>query len=1136
MSLVLSKFLPYLEYVKKRRKPLFFSSLSKNKNYFIFLNSFSQMRKFVFYTILISVLFGIFTFKISIGQNYYHRVFTVQDGLSQSSIFSLCQDKNGNLWIGTVGGGINIYNGVSFKTISKDNGLAGSIVYSIFEDKQGNIWVGTDKGLSRIKGHRITNYFTEQGLPDNWIWKIYQDNKGTIWVGTNNGLASFNGKKFEPFIKNSELLKSSVISLFEDNLLQLWVGTKNNGVFLLGKNSIKQYTTKDGLGYNQVWTINQDSLGRYLFGTGKGITVMGKDTTFTILNNSFVTSYKSKLSNRIYFCTYKECLLGISNANPYNTKFEPNIQLQGYSFRCVIEDREGNLWLGSESGLVQIPPFPFQNWNNNQGMVNKNIYSITGGNSENEFWIGASTGCGYYFNVRDYQKKYFYPTETFRVNSLQEKKLKQKDLLKAAKKGIIGSVVQTITKDNKGRTWFGTNYGISIFNPSDSSYIHITNDSADIKYGCNVNSDLPNKYINYLYSDKEGNIWAATLAGLAKFTDTGIINFNKVFPELKDAFITHIFQDKEKKVWLSTREGLFIYTDNKLTHYTEDNGFINSQVNTVLQDKMGFHWIATKEGLFRYNGKTFDKIDKSKGLSSDYLFLIQQDGLGNLLIGSNVGLDKFDLTEYNKSGKVNIRYYGKMEGFMGMECNRNATYTDSLGRIWFGTIDGVTIYDPKLDKLNKVKPSTTVTNILYNFKDFDWKPYCDSIDSTSGLPVNLVLPYNKNHLTFQFAANCLTIPEKVKYRFMMEGIDTTWSPALSKNEADFPTLPPGKYTFKIIACNNDGVWNEIPTTFSFQILPPWWLTWWAISIAILIGIIIIIAFIKYREAALRKDKIRLEKTVTERTAEVVHQKEIVEQKNKDITDSINYAKNIQEALLPTRNEIRKHFPESFMLYKPRDIVSGDFYWISHRENKTYYAVADCTGHGVPGAFMSMLGIAFMDEIMGLNKQMSSDEILNMLRQNVILSLRQMEKESESKDGMDITLVIVDWDKKEIEYSGANNPLYLVRNNYLIEYKADKMPIGVHIKKDPFSIQRIPFSLGDSIYMFSDGYADQFGGPDGKKFKYKTLKELIVKISNKPMSEQGIILNTTIEEWKGEMPQLDDIIISGIHFGKETMGI
>ena len=238
--------------------------------------------------------------------------------------------------------------------------------------------------------------------------------------------------------------------------------------------------------------------------------------------------------------------------------------------------------------------------------------------------------------------------------------------------------------------------------------------------------------------------------------------------------------------------------------------------------------------------------------------------------------------------------------------------------------------------------------------------------------------------------------------------------------------------------------------------------------------------------------------------------------------------------MPKNNEIKSLFPESFILFKPRDIVSGDFYWLAHRDKKTYFALADCTGHGVPGGFMSMLGIAYLDEIIGNNPAIRADELLNTLRHNVIVSLHHSEEMSQSKDGMDISLIIVDWDKNEIEYSGAYSSLYLIRNKQLNEYKGDKMPIGLHIRKQPFKMQIIPFLKGDSFYLFTDGYVDQFGGPNNKKFKHMPLKNLLLNIAHMAMSEQYEILDNKIEEWKGDSNQVDDITMAGIHFGEKTL--
>ncbi len=1109
------------------------------------------------FTHLYFLFFLIFCTLITNAQNqkfhnFYYRLFTIEHGLATSSIYCLYQDNKGNLWIGTIGGGINIYNS-TFLSINKKNGLIGKSVYSITQDKNGAIWASTDKGVSKIEGnisnkYSITNYTTEQGLPDNLVWKIFIDHSGKIWAGTGKGLAYLNKNKFETFSTSSKLKEQSVFTIFEDNKYNLWIGTKNQGAFkIVGKNII-QYSTINKLSDNWVFTINQDLNNNILIGTSKGINLIN-DSIFCLPHPStYTSSFKTSLGE-ILFTNYTGGIVNImNNYKALNILYATT----GFPFRALLIDKEKNIWVGTETGLIQIPPSPFINWNELQG-INSNIYSIENSNKNNELWIGSAKNGAYYFRENNADRRFNnYPS--FKAIELIDKKLTPKII----KSNLISNTVLSIVTDNKNKTWFGTITGISIFNTNDSSFIHITNDQNDKKYHCIINNKLNNKYINYLSKDYYGNIWCGTQSGINIFSDTSIIETNSELKKLDKTSVYHIFHDNKKIVWISTQKGLYSFNGKYLTNITINKTLSEEHINSVIQDNKNNYWIATKEGLFFYNLKETEKIDMSKGLISDNIFSLTIDKTGDFLfIGSDQGLDKFNLKKYYDSKKIEIRHYGKYEGFLGIDCNRNANYIDSLGRIWIGTVDGITMYNPELDKLNNIKPTTYITNILYNLEKFDWTPYCDYIDSATGLPVNLILPYDKNHITFKFSANSLTAPEKVLYQYMMQGIDTIWYKPMSKSDADFPTLPPGKYTFKVKACNNDGLWNEVPTTFSFEISPPWYFTWWFIvSVAIAI-IILIFVYIKYREAALRRDKLRLEKTVKERTHEVVKQKEIVEQKNKDITDSINYAKNIQEAVLPTIDEIYKYFPESFLLYKPRDIVSGDFYWISHRNNKTYFAIADCTGHGVPGAFMSMLGIAFLDEIIGTNSSINASNMLNQLRENVILSLRQTGKQGESKDGMDISLIIFDADKQEIEFAGANNPIYIVKklkveslkdekqltennklsnfkNLELYELKGDSMPIGVHIRQQSFNSQTYKIEENDSIYMFSDGYADQFGGPLGKKFKYKQLKELLLKINHLPMPEQKLILLNTMIEWRGKEPQIDDIIISGIFFGKETL--
>lgn len=272
---------------------------------------------------------------------------------------------------------------------------------------------------------------------------------------------------------------------------------------------------------------------------------------------------------------------------------------------------------------------------------------------------------------------------------------------------------------------------------------------------------------------------------------------------------------------------------------------------------------------------------------------------------------------------------------------------------------------------------------------------------------------------------------------------------------------------------------------------------------------------------LQKSNEHLEQKVIERTQKIESQKN-------EITDSIRYAKRIQNAVFPPEEVIDKLLPEYFILNKPRDIVSGDFYWLAEKEDKVVVAVADCTGHGVPGAFMSMLGIAFLNEIVNKSASLQANEILNQLRSQVIRSLHQTGKEDEARDGMEIALCIIDFNKRKVQFAGAFSPLYLVRDHELVEIKADKMQIGIYDDEEQsFMYQELQLNQNDTIYLFSDGYVDQIGGPRRKSFKSKYFKDLLLNNHEVNMEEQKKILEKTIEEWRGEMEQIDDMLVMGI---------
>lgn len=310
----------------------------------------------------------------------------------------------------------------------------------------------------------------------------------------------------------------------------------------------------------------------------------------------------------------------------------------------------------------------------------------------------------------------------------------------------------------------------------------------------------------------------------------------------------------------------------------------------------------------------------------------------------------------------------------------------------------------------------------------------------------------------------------------------------------------------------------------------------AAGLGVLMGLVAVMIFFvlistRRKNQKLAESKRQIEKInadLEQTNAEVLKQKEIIELKNQSITDSIQYASRIQTAVLPPINFLDDWGIENFILFKPKDIVSGDFYWGVKKNEKIIIAAADCTGHGVPGAFMSMLGHAFLDEIINTREVENAATILNILRDEIINTLKQKGTTGEARDGMDISLVIIDRKTGKLDYAGANNPLYIVRDGKMMKYLADRMPIGIHfISFSPFTNQSIGIKKDDTLYLFSDGFADQFGGPRGKKFMYKPFQDLLLRISSEPIELQKEILEETFGKWKNDREQVDDVMVIGI---------
>ena len=464
--------------------------------------------------------------------------------------------------------------------------------------------------------------------------------------------------------------------------------------------------------------------------------------------------------------------------------------------------------------------------------------------------------------------------------------------------------------------------------------------------------------------------------------------------------------------------------------------------------------------------------------------------------------------------------------------------------IWFGISNRLYsfIKDIKRDyqqPFNALIRKVTISQIdsvLFNgtyFRTSDNGRFLVSDRQPDELKPNLKFAYNR--LEFEFASPFFDSQDKTEFSWFLEGEDMIWSNWTSETRAQYTYLREGAHTLRVRARNVYGV-ESSEAVYEFYISPPWHRTTLARISYLILLTLFIYAIVVFNSRRLKREKVILEGIVKERTAEVVKQKDELEkqrdkiaEQNKNITDSIEYAQRIQSAILPPDDYVKELLPERFILFLPRDIVSGDFYWISSKNGRIISVAADCTGHGVPGGFMSMLGVAFLNEIVNKSPDnVKASDILDELREQVINSLHQTGKTGESQDGMDISLFILDWKNKKIEFAGANNPLIVIRNSDIIEIKGDKMPIGIHMRADePFSNHVVDLKKNDVVYSFSDGFHDQFGGVDGKKFMTKNFKQLLLKIHDKPMDEQRNILEDTLVEWQGSYERVDDILVIGV---------
>ena len=1039
-----------------------------------------------------------------IGQSFDFKTYNSEIGLPQNYVYSLKQGNNGYLWIAT-GEGLVQYDGFEFKVYTEDDSLADAFVNTLYIDYKGSLWCGHKNGnLSYLKDgafHKIMLEETNQKInaidedEENNIWAIEQ-RKGLIKIDKDYKVTTYFGRKkykIRNYYSLATIDKTNFLIgtseglyhvIFEDDTYNKVEVSKVEGIPETRINTIVESKSRNG----QYW-IGTDDSGFYQYQTGSDETEHMTDNKlclkFNIEKETVNDIYEDQDGN-LLLATKKNGVIKLfynSTQDVYteSMNFSTINGLEVNYITQILSDREGSYWFGTYGGgVANLVNQYFIFYNLEEiGFKSQKVHSIL--KSGNQLWLGLDNGLIKHDPLCFTDFEFYDPAL-----------------------GVPRDKITQLYEDSKGRIWAATaNKGLYYRNPNElrfKPYSYTKSESG--------------KKINDLLG-VDSLIYLATSEGLYQLnTDNHSQKFYDMGSGLSHNTINFIYQDSDGIIWVGTKDnGICSISEDKI----ERHKLMQAAVNVVdmTEDMHGNKWLATKnKGIIYYSVDSMRTITIKDGLKKNYCYNIECDSQNRLWVCHHVGLSCVDLN----TNKIRIFDH---ESSMDGEFNQVTRAKD--GSLWFASSKGAINYNPLMDAKNNVAPLLNITALKI---DDEYYPTEDEI--------SLPYPHSKGYynLRLDFRAISFINPEGVTYEFKIDDVgdsDKEWTKLGDINFKEIDYLRNGKHKIRIRAYNADGVGTGTPLTVNITVANPIWYNPWVIALAILLVAYLIYLLIKFRERKLKQQKQILQREVDSQTIVLREQKEEIERKNRDITDSINYAKKIQSSILPPMNDLMNVLPESFIYFSPRDIVSGDFYWFNRSGDHLIICCADCTGHGVPGAFMSMIGTTILNDIFRLPEINSPARVLEKLDEE-IKKLLQKSEEAQSKDGMDISVVEVHIPTRKIRLASAKRPIYLIINNELNIYKGNRRSIGDSYQdsgKNAFVNIEYNCSIGDQIYLFSDGYPDQFGGPLGKKFMKVGVRNLVEEIHELPSDQQYQKVKSNFENWKGELEQIDDVLFMGI---------
>ena len=1044
--------------------------------------------------------------------------------------------------------------------------------WAIEQDRRGIIYFGNNDGLLEYDGisWRLIK------LPG--VRALAIDKNGRIYTGLENDIGYLEPNPSGTFVYHSlkEKLPESdrnLANIFNVFIIDdMVVFNTNEKLFLYQKDNIKIIRTS--YNYHLSFFV-RDSF--YIREPGKGLFLLEGDSLHFVSGgerfaNERIYSMLPYGSNDILIATRTQGILIMSPKNGYNLRqpdnfTEVNEFLKNNPVYCGAFLTDGKYVLGTMTdGMITFNSDGeiLNHYNKGNGMQDNTVLWLYSDRNQ-QLWAALDNGislvqenlpCRYYSEANGlngspmsmiFFKDHFY-VGTGQFLHIQNSK--------GTFEQITGSEGQNFSLYNAGGRLLLAHYS-GLFEVRDNKLFPVRN-KIENSFLCFCPVNGKNRYLfsggyDGLHLLREGN---SSWELLHKIT-----GFNKP--------IYKADPDKEGNLWVTTIVELYRLNINStldsivsVKQYNSEQGLPSDFAipYTLTSGEVVF---CTDKGIYRYvSGTDRFECHPDFGMLTGKVLPIAQTENGDLW---------FDQLLENRDHEKGVLQYrnGKYTAYktpfykfrdMGSADSPFNICPAPDGTVFFGSSLGLLQYNPGKE-FNTARSFRTLIRSVYASDSLMFGGEHLNLADTVTIEGRSV-PYSQHDLVFTFAAAFYEDSQNNLYSSRMFGLDTAWSAWSADHKKEYINLNEGDYTFQVKSKNQYGTIGST-ASYTFSIRPPWFRTWWAYGLYVLLGAVIIWIIVMINIRRLVAQKKHLEQIVSERTATVVQQKEEIEEKNRElnntldlvssqkrvietaheeITASIKYAKSIQSAVLPKTEQVELILGEHFILFKPAEIVSGDFYWVSERGDKTIVVAADCTGHGVPGAFMSMLGITLLDEIVNKEQVTKPDDILNRLRREVILSLKQKGDLKDQKDGMDIAICTLDRKNMKLHFAGAINPLYLIHDsaivndkqihndstmdNNLIEIKGDTMPIGISDKMDNFFSHEIDIKKGDTFYLFTDGFPDQFGGANHKKFSYKQFKEQLIKTNSRPLSVQKLLLEKVLSEWMGNTNQTDDILLIG----------